>query len=80
MNLFSVFYHLDRKVWLQWDYDIEKYDIYGETKDEKVRKVKMTKILTFKIRVKLHRMLLELPETEISLTTWKTSTRLSSRT
>ena len=39
MNLFSVFYHLDRKVWLQWDYDIEKYDICGETNDEKDSKV-----------------------------------------
>jgi hypothetical protein len=39
MNLFSVFYHLDRKVWLQWDYDIEKYNICGETNDEKDSKV-----------------------------------------
>jgi|694.fasta_scaffold46674_7 hypothetical protein len=46
----------------------------------RIAKFKMMKILIFKIIAKLHRVLLELPETEISLVTWKTSTRLSSRT
>lgn len=30
LNLFDHFYHLDKKEWLEWTYDISKYDICGD--------------------------------------------------
>lgn len=29
-----MFYHLERRQWLEWDYDIDKYDICGDIIEE----------------------------------------------
>ena len=34
-NLFNVFYNLDIKMWLDWDHDIDKYDICGDIAADK---------------------------------------------